>query len=183
MADPEQQALFLAVLDSLEEETGEPAGAVRALHDHRREARIYKGSQAGAWHAGWQVAAEWLTSLFLPAETAFRTADVDEEERWLTLLRDEVRTPDGVLLVALDGRLTDDGRLEPQLKLAREGAQPGFLGRGELTWGDARIAIAPTAQYATPLPAIDLRPLLEPETLRVRAALQLNLEIEFTPGG
>lgn len=183
LAVPDLHELFVAALESFETI---PAGVVTqelerspVISERLPNAVVRPTGEAGVWQAQWQLAADLLGTLFQPAETVLRTGSPDEEERWVTLLRDEVGVGHGRVVIVLDGRLNDDGQLAPELKLAFEapenrGDQP-FEAWGLLAWGPHRVEIPGTREYRTTLHALDLGELLEPDTLAVRAPLSLSL--------
>lgn len=178
--DSDLQELFLVALESYEnaavaEEilpTSQPAGAMP-------QAIIQPTPQPDAWQARWQLPADFLSRLFFTVEPVFRDA-LAEEERWHTLLRQEIQAGETLVEVVLDARLNDDEQLEPELKIAAESStrQPVQVEvSGQLAWGDLRQAIQPTRAYRTTLLPIPLAGRLDISTRHAHAALELTLSV------
>lgn len=183
LQSPDQQELFLAALESFEADTAEIASATPAITaDLPSRAQLQRASEPGTWEARWALAAHTLQALFQPAELVYRDGTEDEEERWITLLRDELAVGDYRAAIVLDGRFTDKGSLEPQLKLAveQDGREVLFEAWGELSWGQYRTLLERTGSYRNRLPSVALNDLLSPESFTVQAALDLTLNFRFS---
>lgn len=180
LADPEQHDLFLAVLESFELiPAGQrpPEARHPAAPSARPEPVARAAAEPGVWQVQWQMAADLLDSLFLLTAGAFRSGALDEEDRWVTLVRDEVAVGALQVLVVLDGRLDDDDSLIPTLHLVADAADEPLEAWGRLTWGSQVLEIQPTLAAGTPLPAVPLKDLLHPDRQSFRASLSLDLFI------
>lgn len=161
MEVPELQETFMAVLEALGDDSTETAGAeVPGATLMAVGGAVKPGVQPDSWQVNWDLGREVLSALFRPTELVFRSTGMDEEARWLTLLRDEVVLGKNRAIVVLDGRLNDDGELEPHLKLALEDAESGqsaeYTVSGELVWGEMQVDIPNTNRYQIPLKPIPL---------------------------
>lgn len=185
--DPELKRAFEALLTLFEDEDQPLPGFVPPTRadlgflwrDHPAEPAATRS--AADWRIVLQRGLEELQQLFSPPALAYRDAVSGLEERWFTLLRDEVSIDEARLAVVLDASISEHTAesLELLLQIAviridQDTEIPEELSAG-VAWGGYQHTLPVQINKQNKLPAAAFSQVLTPDYESIAASLTLTL--------
>ncbi len=148
---------------------------------HSQQVEPAAGRSVTEWRIILQRGLEELQQLFSPPSLAYRDALSGLEERWFTLLRDEVSIDEARLAIVLDASISEQTAesLELLLQIAvisidPDTELPGELSAG-LSWGGYQHTLPVRVNRQNKLPAAAFSQVLTPNYESIAAGLTLTL--------
>lgn len=138
------------------------------------------------WRVTWQQSTAYLNTVFLSRNLAFGYRNqVQGEDPWFVLLREQIIVEQSQLNVFLEATLQEKGPVELALALAVTiNAQPARTWSkivAFLSWGDYQESLSIRLNERTSLPPAPLQQLLNEQMNTFRSDLQLSLDLVSYP--
>lgn len=180
---------FLDALDLLEHSQagtlaplpGPPRRDLSFLHKVRPKPTIEQNSWQ-EWRITWRQTISQIQHLLSKPEMAYRGEDDWYENRWVSLLRDQVKVNGLNLEVVLETITDEKGGYSPSLTvlpLDDDNVLPTLV--ATLNWGDYQKKVTVDARGRATFPLLPFTNIYDPLDNLIKADLQLSLESIATP--